>query len=184
MTAWTISGDWARLTAPSTAIVANHTTITGPNSRPTAPVPKRWMANRPIKIATEIGTTAESSPGLTNSMPSTAESTLIAGVIIPSPNSSAVPNNPSRSNNPLRTRRPVADVSRGATSAVSARMPPSPWLSARRSNSTYLMPMINTSVHTMIDTAPITFTRSTARRWDSPSNASRIEYSGLVPRSP
>ncbi len=63
-------------------------------------------------------------------------------------------------------------------------MPPSPSLSARNTSSTYLIAMITTSVHTMIETAPMTFTRSTARRWLSPTNASRIEYSGLVPRSP
>ena len=49
----------ARLTAPSTAITANHTTITGPNSRPTVPVPKRWMANRATRMATAMGTTAD-----------------------------------------------------------------------------------------------------------------------------
>jgi hypothetical protein len=68
----------------------------------------------------------------------------------------------------------VADDARD-TSAVSTRMPPSPWLSARNTSKTYLMAMITTSVHTMIDTAPNTFTRSTARRCDDPSKASRIE---------
>ena len=63
-------------------------------------------------------------------------------------------------------------------------MPPSLWLSARKTSQTYLTPMITTNVQTMIDTAPITLIRSTARRWDDPWTASRIEYSGLVPRSP
>ncbi len=63
-------------------------------------------------------------------------------------------------------------------------MPPSPSLSARSTSSTYLIAMITTRVQMMIDTAPMTFTRSTGSTWDSPTNASRIEYSGLVPRSP
>ena len=59
--------------------------MTGPNSRPTAPVPKRWMANSTVRIASAIGTTSESSDGATTSRPSTADSTEIAGVIMPSP---------------------------------------------------------------------------------------------------
>ena len=59
--------------------------ITGPNRRPTAPVPKRWIANSTVRIASAIGTTSESSDGDTTSSPSTAESTEIAGVIMPSP---------------------------------------------------------------------------------------------------
>ena len=63
----------------------NHTAITGPNRRPTAPVPKRWAANSTVRITSAIGTTSECSDGSTTSIPSTAESTEIAGVIIPSP---------------------------------------------------------------------------------------------------
>ena len=71
--------------SPATASSANHTPMTGPNSRPTTPVPKRWIANSPVRITSVIGTTSESSAGSTTSIPSTAESTEIAGVIIPSP---------------------------------------------------------------------------------------------------
>ncbi len=59
--------------------------MTGPNSRPTAPVPKRWMTNNAVRIVSAIGTTSESSDGETTSSPSTADSTEIAGVIMPSP---------------------------------------------------------------------------------------------------
>ena len=38
-------------------MIANQTRITGPNIQPTAPVPYRWTANRPTRIASEIGTT-------------------------------------------------------------------------------------------------------------------------------
>ena len=56
-----------------------------PNRRPTAPVPKRWIANSTVRITSVIGTTSVSSAAPTTSRPSTAERTEIAGVIIPSP---------------------------------------------------------------------------------------------------
>jgi hypothetical protein len=48
-------------------------------------VPKRWIANSPARMASAIGTTSVSIEGETTSRPSTAESTEIAGVIMPSP---------------------------------------------------------------------------------------------------
>ena len=47
------------------------------------------------RITTEIGITQSANAGVATSKPSTAESTEIAGVISPSPYSSAVPNTPS-----------------------------------------------------------------------------------------
>jgi hypothetical protein len=70
---------------PPTARTVNHNAITGPNSRPTASVPKRWIANSPVNTASAIGTTSDSSAGVATLSPSTADSTEIAGVIIPSP---------------------------------------------------------------------------------------------------
>ena len=70
---------------PSAAIAANHTITTGPNSAPTRPVPWRWTENRPIRITTVVGITSGRSAGVTTSRPSTAESTEIAGVSMPSP---------------------------------------------------------------------------------------------------
>jgi hypothetical protein len=67
------------------ASTANQTPMIGPNARPTAPVPKRWIENSTTMIATVIGTTRSDMPGETISRPSTAESTEIAGVIMPSP---------------------------------------------------------------------------------------------------
>ncbi len=57
----------------------------GPKKPPTAPVPKRWTANSPVSTISVIGTTRSSRSGETTSRPSTADSTEIAGVIIPSP---------------------------------------------------------------------------------------------------
>ena len=64
--------------------------MTGPNILPIAAVPRDWIANRPIRIAIEIGSTRCSKTGLTTVSPSTAESTDTAGVIIASPKNSAV----------------------------------------------------------------------------------------------
>jgi len=66
-------------------MTANHTSITGPNSRPTRSVPCRWMANTPIRMATVRGTTSCSNTGVATFRPSIALSTVMAGVIMPSP---------------------------------------------------------------------------------------------------
>src|SRR4051794_40962333 len=83
--AFRISGVSTIWPTPDTASTVNQTPITGPNSRPTAPVPKRWIANRNVMITSVIGTTSDSSDGAATLRPSTADSTEIAGVIIPSP---------------------------------------------------------------------------------------------------
>ena len=48
-------------------------------------VPRRCIANSPIRIASAIGKTKSSSAGVTSLRPSTAESTEMAGVMMPSP---------------------------------------------------------------------------------------------------
>ena len=73
--------------------------------------------------------------------PSTAPSTVIAGVIIPSPYSSAAPKMPISTSTGKREPFPGRDGS----SAVSARMPPSPWLSARMTIAMYLTEMTRSS---------------------------------------
>jgi len=45
------------LTAPSTARVANHRIITGPNRTPTLEVPRRCSRNRLTSTTTAVGTT-------------------------------------------------------------------------------------------------------------------------------
>ena len=75
----------ATCATPATASTPNHNPMTGPKNLPTAPVPKRWMTNNAVRIVSAIGTTSESSDGETTSSPSTADSTEIAGVIMPSP---------------------------------------------------------------------------------------------------
>ena len=92
---------------PKAAITAKKTRITGPNSQPTAPVPKRCTANRPIRIASDRGTIRCDRLGLTTLRPPIAEVTEIAGVIIPSPKNSPAPKMPSvtsRAVRPIRLR--------------------------------------------------------------------------------
>lgn len=48
---------------PRSASVANHTTITGPNSRPTAAVPRLWMENGPSRLAPSMIVTLLSKAG-------------------------------------------------------------------------------------------------------------------------
>src|SRR5215467_11402974 len=67
---------------PSTPIAANQMAMTGPNRRPTAPVPRCWSRNKTTMIAAVIGTTRSDSDGATTLTPSMADSTEIAGVII------------------------------------------------------------------------------------------------------
>ncbi len=99
------------------------------------------MENSPIRIVTVIGTTYGVNNGVATSRPSTAPSTEIAGVIMPSPYSSAVPKMPSAisTGRPTARRDPLLVLSSPSVgiNAVSARMPPSPWLSARNTSATY-----------------------------------------------
>ena len=91
------------------------------------------------------------SSGVITSIPSTAESTEIAGVIIASPKNIADPKMP----RPTSHQRSCAwpSVPRD-TSAVSARMPPSPRLSARMMSTTYLSVTTTTSAQKMTDRRP------------------------------
>ncbi len=70
---------------PSTAIVVNQTTITGPKTLPTSPVPRFWIAKSAIKMPQVSHRTYGANLGLTTLSPSTALKTEIAGVITPSP---------------------------------------------------------------------------------------------------
>ena len=70
---------------------ANHRIITGPKMRPTFAVPRDCSRNSPIRMISDSGITSGSKAGLAALRPSTAESTEIAGVSMPSPKNSASP---------------------------------------------------------------------------------------------
>lgn len=114
---------------PKAPIAVNHRAITGPNSRPTAPVPSRCSRNRQTMMAAVIGSTRCASDGDATLTPSIADSTEIAGVIMLSPKNSDAPNTPSAAST-SRTRRPPG-VPIPPISVIRAMIPPSPSLSAR-----------------------------------------------------
>lgn len=81
-------------------------------------------------------------------------------MINPSPYSSAVPNTPRVTTAPTA---PVTVPIFGMTSAVKARMPPSPWLSARITSVRYLIEITMTSAQTTTDASPNTLASVTAK---------------------
>ncbi len=80
------------------------------------------------------------------------------------------------------TRRPGALCS-GRASAISARMPPSPRLSARSTTPRYFTEITRISDQKISDSTPITLACVGGTAY-SPKKHSRIAYSGLVPMSP
>ena len=113
-------------------------------------------------------------------IPSTAESTEIAGVITPSPYNSAAPKSPRAINAILRNPTGGAgatvprgdggignEVFGGTLSASSARIPPSPWLSARMMNVRYLMEIASVRAQKKSDTIPRTLSGVARIGWCS-----------------
>ncbi len=163
---------------PRLAITRNQKIITGPNSRPTRAVPRFWMKNNRASTASVTGITAFSKSGSSISSPSTALNTEIAGVISASQKKNAVPAR-ARPINHLNQCR-LASGARCA-SANKARIPPSPWLSARIMTVTYLNVTDSIRLQKMSDRQP-----STASGSKPPVAFSAVSsaYSGLVPMSP
>ena len=111
-------------------------------------MPKRCTANSAISSPSAIGTTRCARLGLITFMPSTAEMTEIAGVIMPSPKNRAAPKMPSvTSATPWASRR-------RRMSAVSAMIPPSPRLWARMMKPAYLIETTTISAQKISDTIP------------------------------
>ena len=85
--------------------------------------------------------------------PKMIQRTVSDGVIIPSPYSRPAPKIPSPSNHRVRRLRSARS---GTASAISARMPPSPWLSARSTYPRYFTETIRINDHKMSDRTPNT----------------------------
>ena len=133
-------------------MIRNHTTITGPNSLPTAAVPWRCTANRTVMITAVIGMTNSARLGLTTLSPSTAESTEIAGVIMLSPKNNAAPRIPSIDNIVMSRaleRPPIRWIR-----VIKAITPPSPSLSARMTKVTYVSVTMVITDQKINDTTP------------------------------
>ena len=112
-------------------------------------------------MTSEIGTTACSKIGFTTFSPSTADSTEIAGVITPSPKNSAAPAMPITTT----TQRPRVVTLVRSANAISARMPPSPRLSARMMTMTYLTVTVSISAQNTRLSTPRISHRSIPPSW-------------------
>ena len=92
--AFNTSGAASRFQIPIAASDTNHSNITGPKTLPTRSVPNRCAANSTTITITVIGTMKCSRPGAATSRPSTAPSTVMAGVMTPSPKNRDAPKIP------------------------------------------------------------------------------------------
>src|SRR6516225_7545869 len=168
---------------PSTAITVNQTLMTGPNIRPTMPVPSRWTRNRTTMIATVMGMTRPATDGAATSTPSTAESTEMAGVIMLSPKNSEAPKMPSAASTALARAPPGR--ARRRIRAISAMIPPSPSLSARITSKTYVMVTMIVTDQKISEMTPKMLACVTVTGCGSLGlNTVWTVYSGLVPMSP
>jgi hypothetical protein len=115
-------------------------------------------------MTTAMGTMYGRNTGVATPSPSTADSTETAGVMMASPYSSAEPNRPIMTS---QRPAPFTPARIGVSSAVSARMPPSPSLSARIMKITYLIVTMMMSAQKMHDSTPRTLGSATVRPYSS-----------------
>ena len=66
-------------------MLPNQTSIAGPKTAPMPAVPRFCARNKPMRIATVTGRTKGWKRVVATSRPSTADRTLMAGVMMPSP---------------------------------------------------------------------------------------------------
>jgi hypothetical protein len=118
-------------------------------------------------MTTVSGTTSVCIDGVNTSRPSTADKTEIAGVNMPSPNSMAAPKRPM----PRRTRLVPTGERCRLRRVMSANMPPSPSLSARRTTVTYFKVTESVSAQTTSESRPST---SATEGCDVPSAPSAV----------
>ena len=121
------------------------------------------------RIVTATGMTQGRNPGASVPIPSTALSTDIAGVIMPSPYRSEAANKPA----PASSTRPGTAPRLPSKSAVSAIAPPSPLLSARSTSPRYLIDTMIVSAQKTRERMPRTFAGVTATE-KSPLKHSRM----------
>ena len=168
------------LIAPSTASVTNQVKVTGPKRLPTAAVPYFWIKNKATKITREIGIINLCKPGAAISIPSTADKTEIAGVITDSPSSMHAPSMPK-----IMRKKYFLDLlsKERSAKAMSDKTPPSPLLSARITNNTYLKVTTMIKDQIIMAITPNNASGENAMPWCG-SKHSLSAYKGLVPISP
>ena len=167
---------------PNTPRQTNQTSMMGPNTIPILPVPKRSTANKAEIRVSEIGIMKGSRSGESTFKPSTALSTEMAGVIMLSPKNKAAPKAPAKvtiQRAPEPSRMPLE------TREVSAKMPPSPLLSARMMMNTYLIITTSTKAQLMSDKTPSTVCDISAPAAPPAASTETLSaYKGEVPMSP
>ena len=131
-------------------MTTNQTSRTGPKTTPIPEVPLNWIANSAVRSPMVIGTTISAKAGVATCRPSTAETTLMAGVIMPSPNSNPAPSISAHSSS--RMPRFLCSCSR----PYSANRPPSPSFCARKTKMAYLMATMAVIVQITSETPPST----------------------------
>mmetsp|Transcript_49750 Transcript_49750/g.144349 ORF Transcript_49750/g.144349 Transcript_49750/m.144349 type:complete len:214 (+) Transcript_49750:1581-2222(+) len=187
---------------PSTPMVRNQHTITGPAAWPICFDPCFCTAKRDSKMITAIATFQ---PCPTKGpIKSSAERTEMDGVSTESPTSAAQPSIPSVVTHSASRQPPsTSDVSgsaryscvRGTASSgasggvpckatcISTRMPPSPWWLAFMTTIRYLMQTVHVSTQKIMEKAPFTSSASGVA-CSSLAKMPLYVYSGDVPVSP
>ena len=134
-------------------------------------------------IATVMGMTRLDTDGAATWTPSTADSTEMAGVIMLSPKNSEAPKMPSAASTALA--RLLPGRARRRIRAISAMIPPSPSLSARITNRTYVTVTMIVTDQKISETTPKTLSCDTLTGCGSPGlKTVWTVYNGLVPMSP
>ena len=142
------------------ASTANQSTITGPKTLPTTPVPERWIDEEHGQHDDGDRQHQLGEGRADHLSPSTADRTEMAGVIIAVAVEQGGPEHAHRHH---RSDAVACRCRWRRSSATSARMPPSPSLSARMTSDTYFIE--TTSV---IDQNTSEMTPKTSPRWPAP----------------
>ena len=138
---------------PKPPMDKNQSMVKGPKNLPIVAVPCRCTINSPARIPIDKGTNHWLKMGVAILRPSMAESTEIAGVIIPSPKNSDAPTKPKAIRN-IFFWSEIRVVRR--FNANSDMIPPSPLLSARMITMTYLKLMVSIMHQKIRDRIPST----------------------------
>ncbi len=85
LTAWSTSGRLTIHAVPAAAMLTNQRSVAGPKTAPMPAVPRFCTRKSPTRMTTVMGTMKGCTLVVATSRPSTAESTEMAGVMMPSP---------------------------------------------------------------------------------------------------
>ena len=165
---------------PVTPRNRNQKVMTGPNARPILEVPARCTANSRhtmtrvmITTLTWLSPMTACSSGMVR-RPSTAVVMVTAGGRTPSASSAEPPSMAGM----------ISQRAQRRTMLYRAKMPPSPWLSARSETRTYLTVVSSVTVQITRDRAPRMNSSVTDMMPPWPASSALVTYMGEVPMSP